>query len=803
MTKTDDSNKKTGKPKPTIPINWVYKFISPIYNKLKFGDKIMNDKLGSDSNEVVLKIDFKKIRGFFKDDKVFDGIRKEFRDDAENTDFDIKEQIVSIYNSHLNQDDKKYELLIRDLHVIYENIEDFLFLEGVNDFRKDLSRYIGTFVYIEGYFAEFMLQKEMYYEKIVYECLLCGNRQSINQDIFGPRRSPDHCVKGYCKNNSKKLYKIVQKDSEVRESRVFELEGPNQDIFIRCMILSGCEYFDNKDIRLRNLLKVTGVLWLYEVDKDTQIYLIEVNNIENVSESYKPDKKIIKQIREKQKKDFSYCEKIIDSIFPLTQKIYSFFITKLIIILSIITSDSWDEKDNIRNSLNSIIGSVGGTFKSATFRRIRTILGSNNFGLIYGKSTTEKGLIPTAQRNNKEKNLVKRYGAFSYYNQKPLVIDEAHHLNEEAVETFKCFEDGRISRALDGTEINAEVKGSLIISLNFKTENEEYDCTKSLCENIGFPEKEKSILERFDLFYPIVFPNTLINKIIFKRTNFNTYQQISGEIIYNYILEVKRLYSEGISFTKDLENLFMNLYEDLLKIDLKQRFGLRHLNIIKKTLKGIAAINLKKQADSSDLRFLKKYLINTIIPLRDLPFIDNLRTIDISEIFRRTFILLSEIYDQFEISMHIEEIRNFLRDHYFPQKTDLNIDKQFMDISKIKMKTPEIDEYMTSDTGLTDNWRYRELIQDKEIRDFIEKNGYSMEIFKKRTFFIRNELKMKITSRIIKIIKENKGNPINLEDLLEVLSLDFEKDLIQKIIENSIQDQVLEKNSKNEILIKK
>lgn len=733
---------------PSIPIDWALKFVNAIYHKLKIGELITKTLIASSKDYIVIRIDFQKVGKFLEETEFLSRIRTLFRKEPKNTELNIKEWIVSKYNQSLLEDDKKYTIEIRDLHIIYEDIEYFLSLVRFDDFQKDLSRYVSKFIVLQGYFADFKLQKEVYYEEIVYECLSCGTSQPIRQDNYSEQIYPDVCMNPKCKNRTKKLFREVQEESEIRELRLFDLEGDNQNV-IRCIILSGCEYFDEyinvNNIKLRQLIDVSGILWIYKKSDNEKDYVIEVNDIRPATETYKIDNKIVKEIKKELKKDDSYCDKLIDSIFPLTEGIYDFFPGKLLIIASIVTSDSWDYDNQIRGSLNGIIGGPRATFKSTTLRSIQSIIGNNNYGRITGKNATEKGLIPTAQRNSKEKNLVKRYGAYSYYNKRTLAIDEAQYLSSEARETLKCFEDGMINRALDGTEINAEVKGSILLCLNFNTANECYDYEKTLYENIYFPEDQKSILDRFDLIHAIPIQSNLVNKIIYKRDSGGKNETvITKNYIYNFLVEAKRLYSEGIKISQDLGGLLEDLYNNFLILNSDNKLSLRDSNILKRTLKFIASIRLKEQADNSDLIYLRKHLINTIIPFRDNKFLSENRIIDMNEIFKITFKYLSELHQEISIKEHIKTIRSFLGKHYFSHNTE--IDKIFLGkSSEIEdVINPDIDNYMPNKDNL-ENYKYRKLIGDNdEILKFIESMNYELTKKDNKTYF------KKITGGIVK-----------------------------------------------------
>ena len=124
--------------------------------------------------------------------------------------------------------------------------------------------------------------------------------------------------------------------------------------------------------------------------------------------------------------------------------------------------------------------------------------------------------------------------------------------NPDALECIKCYEEGVISRALDGTTISASAEGTISFALNYQTEDESYDFNKSLVENLGFPEDQKSILDRFDLHCRIPRNTDKIVEILVNRGD-DLYQPkffVSDEVIFNYFIEAKRIYSNGVKIPK-------------------------------------------------------------------------------------------------------------------------------------------------------------------------------------------------------------------------------------------------------------
>ncbi|MBD3215516.1 MAG: hypothetical protein GF311_23095, partial [Candidatus Lokiarchaeota archaeon] len=724
----------------TIPENPAKYFEDFIRANQKYSDELIKQVLnGSKSPLIELDLDDLEeeylINKFRKKPEVF---------------FEILSEIL-IKVARFNND-------FKDIYEELENLDEF---QGVHiipkisknsdwmiPVQKNLSSYLVKYldkIYrFKGRFMSLGLQRKIEFRKIKWMCVVCGKEfeTAVLRRTREKYRHPSFCINKRCKASSKRDFLILPEKSTAYEKRLFAIiDVENKDMIneIPCYINNNIKYFQKKarNLHMNDEIEVMGILKLDTADvgsmKEDQApdYYINVIDI-NLEHINNIDPEVIKQIKKKLKKDPLFCNRIIDSIHPFSQRIFNYFPIKLMYALQHISSDSWDEANNKRNGINIIVGGHAGTLKSGIARHFKRILGPTNFGIIGGKNTTSKGLVPVAQRNNNEKDLVKRYGAIPYYNRKTFLIDEAQYLyrnDPDALETTKCFEEGVISRALDGTTINAEAKGTIGLSVNYKTPDEAYDYTKSLVENLGFPEDQKSVLDRFDVHYAAPRNTDRIVKLLEKRDrdNYMPGFQESDTIIYNYLMEAKRIYSEGISMPKDAENAIMKIYHQLIIEKKKSKpnaiLNPRESNIIKKVIKAIAALRLRKKVNDDDFEYFKKYLIDTMIPFMGNEFIENEKTIDMNHIFRNAFELLRELYDNhFDIKEYIEFLIEYMNSNYFHRVTG--------------NEGPNLEAFIDRRTNLSNN-KFRKLLDENE--DFIEENGYVVDKMKNTTSIIKKE----------------------------------------------------------------
>ena len=699
------------------------------------------------------------------------------------------------------------------IHVIPDAKEAEWLIPIRENFSKDMTWDQERIFKFKGRFMSLGLERAVEFERMSWQCLVCGAEFEtipLYRKTREKYQTPNFCTNKRCKAKSKYDFRLLEERSIKYEKRTFtiiDLENQNIVNEIKCYISQNIEYFNEKakGINCNDEIEVLGVLKMDTADlfssKDEQELLYYINVVDiSVGGTNDVNPTIVKQIKENIAKNQLYCNEVIDSIHPYSQNIMNFFPIKLCFGLSFITSDSYT---HIRNGINSIVAGHAGTLKSKIGASFKAVLGANNFGIIFGKNTTAKGLVPVAQRNNNEKNLVKRYGAIPYYNKKTFLVDEAQYLykkDPDALESFKCFEEGIISRALDGTTISAEAKGTVNLSLNYRTEDEAYDFTKTLVENLGFPDDQRSVLDRFDLHYRIPRNTAKIVKILTKRGSklYKPKFLVSNEIIFNYFIEAKRIYSEGVDLSEEHEHIIEQIYNAIIserKHSKRAILNPREPEIIKKTLKGIAAMRLRKIVIDDDFEYFKKYLINTIIPFQDCPYIIEARTIDINEIFCNTFELLIEYNkNYFHISEFISFLRDYLESNYFQ--------KDYIDY--IGEEIPILGNFIDKEKNLSNN-KFKNLLENEENREFIEKKGYIIEKMKNKTSFIKSAWAIKkIKKNINKIFKDNDLKPLEIKAIVQIaeVNLAFTKDFINECINTMIKNGIYAKLKDNKIKLK-
>ncbi|MGV9141367.1 MAG: hypothetical protein ACOC1X_00350 [Promethearchaeota archaeon] len=793
--------------KPNKPVNWVQKLENFIRANTKYSEDLIKQVSINGSKNPLVRLKLKEIdddallNRFMKKPELFLEEFEEALIRVARFDLDFKE----VYEKWKNEEK------FRGIHIIPDSEgKDWLIPERENlskDFTQDLNKVLK----FKGRFMSLGLERRLEFDKIKWCCLMCGEEfeMAVVRKTREKYRYPSFCPVKSCKATSKKDFMIIPEDSVTYEKRLFTIiDIENRDIVneLQCYISHCIEYFEKKtrNLHTNDEIEVLGLLKMDTADLETQKeeqfagYYIDVLDI-NLENSNNINPEIVKDIKKKMQKDQLYCNKIIDSIHPFSQGIINFFPTKLLYILAHVTSDSWDEKRNKRNGINCIVGGHAGTLKSGAARHIKKILGGNNFGIIFGKNTTAKGLVPVAQRNNNEKNLVKRYGAIPYYNRKTFLIDEAHYLyknDTDALESTKCFEEGVISRALDGTTINAEAKGTIIFALNYQTENEAYDYSESLLKNLGFPEDQRSVLDRFDLHY--IIPENSIKMVqlleIRDDDDYEPRTNVGEDLIYNYLMEAKRVYSTGVKIPKEIRKIIRKIYDLILEEKADDAIlNPRESNIIKKVLKAIAALRLRDEVNDEDIDYFKKYLINTIIPFQDNDYILKLRKIEINEIFFNAFDLLTELYPEyFDVSKFISFLREYLEDNFFKKEN-----------YKFKQKNlPILGDYIDKEKNLSNN-KFRNLLDSNE-KIIVEEKGYFIEKMNNKTHFIRKDWVVdKMHQEIEEKFEINDTDSIELKSLIQVLetTMSLTEDFIVKLIEECLVPRLY--RLKEGMLIKK
>ncbi|MHA1291383.1 MAG: hypothetical protein ACTSQJ_01795 [Promethearchaeota archaeon] len=699
-------------------------------------------------------------------------------------------------NNDVNEFLKKIEIcrfeeinLSFDLEEIREDIPLY------DNFSLGTKAYVGKLTRITARFLDLKIFRENVATVITYQCLVCKtNFQMIQfKGRKGKYKVPRFCINPRCKAKSYGDFRVenIEKYHEMGAFRIGEIDFSKQNEK-ECYTFLNFNYFSEKaqNINLNDVIEIIGIIKLdfSEIGtrkEDQKIYefvkVIDFNPIE--LKTTDPD--IIKKLYQSFDEDQNYHHQILDSIHPLTKGIYTFQIFKLLTLLSIISSNSWDTIIKNRCSINYITGSVPSLFKGSIVSEFRRTLGANNVGRISGQDNTPKAFIPTSQRG-KDSNFQIRYGAFAYNNKKFLVIDESQHMlgSKELRQPIKYLEDGYIDRGSDGTVLHAEAKLSVGFLMNYINEeqNEGYDYNSTLRANLcGI---EESTLQRIDLHYTIPNLPVQIMNLLERRMFRKNDGDIDVDVVYNYIKEAKRIFPMQ-KIPKLMENKLIEYIKLLRTIRGIKRQNIREFRTLVRLICGISAIRLKTEVDESDLEYLQKHLVNLMIPFFECDKIRELKAkqIDMNEVYQNTIKLLIEIREIIPIHVHISLIRRFLEDHYFPNPD-----------------TAKINEYMPSETGLNKNQKYRTLLENKENIAFVDRIGYVIgKKDNKKHYFEKKWVYQVILNDLREIYHDNENSPCEKESLIQGLEFktDFDRTIIDRALNFHIQNKNLIKTKDN------
>jgi len=763
------------------------------------------EKLGKqilDHNEAYPYIQLKLVDIMVFNERLYRYIKK----DTESAIEDICEILLnkSKLNNEVNEFLKKIEIckfeeinLSFDLEEIREDIPLY------DNFSLGTKAYVGKLTRVIARFLDLKIYRENVATLITYQCLVCKTDFEMIQfkGRKGKYKVPRFCINPRCKAKSYGDFRVkkIEEYHEMGTFRIGEIDFSKQNEK-DCYTFHSFDYFSKKaqEINLNDIIEIVGIIKFdySEVGtrkEDQKIYefvkVIDFNPIE--LKTTDPD--IIKNLYQSFNEDQNYHHQILDSIHPLTKGIYTFQIFKLLNLLSIISSDSWDTIIKNRCSINFITGSIPSLFKGSIVSEFRGILGANNVGRISGQDNTPKAFIPTSQRG-KDSNFQIRYGAFAYNNKKFLVVDECQYMlgSRELRQPIKYLEDGYIDRGSDGTVLHAEAKLSVGFLMNYINEeqNEGYDYNTTLRENLcGI---EESTLQRIDLHYTIPNLPVQIMDVLERRMFRKNDGDINVDVVYNYINEAKRIFPMQ-KIPKSMENKLIEYIKLLRTIRGINRQNIREFRTLVRLICGISAIRLKTEVDESDLEYLQKHLVNLMIPFFEYNKIRELKAkqIDMNEVYQNTIKLLIEIREIIPIHVHISVIRHFLEDHCFPYPD-----------SPIKdpVVTAKINEYMPSETGLNKNQKYRTLIENKENVAFVDRIGYVIgKKDNKKHFFKKSMVYQVILDALREIYHDNENSPCEKESLIQVLEFktDFDRIIIDQTLDFHIQNKNLIKTKEN------
>ncbi len=694
--------------------------------------------------------------------------------------------------------DDKIKCRFQKIHLSFDlsEIEDLIPL--YNNFSLGTKSFDFKLIRIVARFLDLQLFREKIAEIIKYECCVCGTAFDIVQfkGTKGKYRKPNFCVNGRCKAKGYNDFRVkdIEEYHEMGNFRIGDLDYQKQ-IDMNCFTFFDFDYFSEKaqQINLNDTIEIIGII---ENDyseigtrKDNQMINEYVKVIDfNPIEIKETDEKSIKWLYNKFSENRDFFFEIFDSIHPTTRGIYTFQIFKIIEFLSNISSNSWDSFLKYRCQINYIAGSVPSMMKGSITGEFRRILGVNNIGRLSGQYNTPQAFLPTSQRG-KDKDFQIRYGALAYHNTKHLLVDEFQYMLRSDILTrcLKGLEDGFLDKGTDGTVLHAECKLSLGCLMNYFSEDgsEGYDYSISLRNNLC--NIEQSTLERIDLHYVMHKLPELFMDLIEMRIFEEFESELDENLIYNYFKECKRIYP--LQKISPKMNKLLREYIKLLRNKRNTKTSnIREFRTLVKLVCGVSAMRMKTEIDESDLQFVQKHLVNLMIPFFEYDTIreEKLNQLNMTEVFRDTFKLISEVLDDITIATHISIIREFLTNHYFPYDNSRN---------------KRIDKVMKNDLTTANN-SYRTLYENEENRDFIEKLNFLIVKKGKNVHYVKKDL---LKENIIEAIGEmidNEDDSIEIDWLINEFEMDYSlskdtfKTLITELLESNQLTQLKNGNIK-------
>ncbi len=726
--------------------------------------------------------------------------------------------------------------MFKQIHLAF-NIEGVESLIPIYEhFTLGTRIYKGILLRIRALFSSLLLEKETVATKLEFECFFGHKFQHPQfRSIRGKYRFPSFCMSKGCKAKAKRDFRIVQNVEEFERGYFRIHERDITQLELDCYTFLNYNYFSEKvkNLNINDEIEILGIIKDDYSDlqssKDNQqireyIEIIDFHAIH----LKKTDPDIVKNLYEEFKKNPNYHHEIMDSIHPYSRGFYEFFIVKLIVLLGLGTADSWDSTIENRNTNNAIIGSTGGQLKGSILRAFQSIMGINQCGIVSGQDTTRAGLIPTSQRGNEKEALILRYGALAFYNRWLLSIDEAQYMirKKEVFSKTKYLEDGFIDRAMDGGTVNAECKLTLLLLMNYtfnKDENEEYDYDLTLIANLKYISSSE--LQRFDIHYAIPTLPDIFVKVLEHRVFNKSFTPIETNIIFNYIMEFRRIIKNGVKLDK-IENAIEDYIEELRSNrEGRRSTNIREFRILIKLIAGVAAMRLKEEADLSDLAYIKKHLVNYMIPFFDSDNVRSMRTISVKEIYQRVVKLLSEIKPIIHISLIIEMMQQQLKAFYFPRllnNEDKIVSNEFNG-ALFKLLNPALegktekelkekylqyigDEFKDDKQNRPDltlqNHQFRKEYEDPENTKFVESLGYiKAKVNNKSALIKKTWLVEVIRNRVIQGYKDAKYKPMKRSGLMQLLDFEYSYDAetVNLMIDEIIKDGTLNQ-TKNDYL---
>ncbi len=686
------------------------------------------------------------------------------------------------------------------------------------DFAQDLTPYLERYCVFHGKLANILSKKNRYLE-VEYRCSVCGSGIEMeNKNIRCEKRlKPQNCIKSNCKNKFFEESDIIR--SKVIQHGFFkiaDLEIRHYFSSVECRIFRNISYFDermdlmhlNEDVRVIGVLR-TDAGALFErgsIKKKDNPFYIEIIDVKSDRE-HKIDPEIIITLKEKLNKHPNYREMLIDAIFPFTWMIDLFLPPKLALAMSYISGGSWNNELNIRDTLNTIIGGGGSTFKSSVARNFKHILRDNEVLLHENRKITIAGLVGTTSRNSEGTTEIK-FGVLPKYSNGTIIFDEAQELDFGVLTILRCLEKGSVGGIQDALDFDAPAFESVVLVQNFMMEMDGYyNHHGTLFQNLDWDKQNaKTLLDRFDLFCNIPKPDKNTQLWI----NENERKQSKGELIndiaeylelddymfpnyitdlrkkiyyvlQNYFLKAKELY-RNVDVKEEFKEYIRQFYEQAIRsgldvsndgIDITQRSK----NTCYRVLKALACLRLDDKVIEWDFDYFKLHAINLITVFRNSKYFQK-EFIDLDAIFIKT---ISDMFGFKQNPISIDEHISYMREYILRNTFHYSLDEEqlledFEDLQKLEKILP-------SETALNKNYTYYKLLLTNKEK-IIEEYGIDTMRVKKKTHYVKRlngmptdpekkELLEKLRDRINEIFESIEEKQADFKSLILVIKLDF------------------------------
>lgn len=824
-------------PKPSIPTNWNQKledlFISEKIRKVFdiYKQRIENQMYLSEFIIRITDID---------DDGIIDLLLGDF----DKCYLLFQEYLFNRLKNELDRDTRKIldDKRFEELHLIIDIEELDLKNREIYDLSIDLTPYLRRLCIFHGKFLNQQIERKIRFLELTYRCSVCGSEWTITNNFRCDRNmKPTGCIKSKCKNRFFDESDVI--DKKEIEHGYFTLGDPDIKRFnsnLDCRIFRDISYFYqkasimnfNEEIRVIGVLRTdhSAIFERGSAKLRNYTYYIEVLDIISDREN-KIDEGVIKVLREKLNTRPKYREILIDSLFPFTWMVDVFLPPKICLVLSYISGGSWNEVHNYRDTINTIIGGGGSTFKSSLARNIVSILRDNDVLYHENKKITQAGLIGTTTRNSDGKIEVK-FGVLPSYSNGTIIFDEAQELNYDVLSALRCVEKGDVGGIQDSVAFFAPARESIVLIQNFRVKNDGYyDAYHTLFENLSWKEENaKSLLERFDLFCNIDRPdkyvqlwiaenekkqsdNSLFNEI-YESLEMDDYSipntikdkmKQAGYVLRNFLLKAKQIYRNS-DIKEEFKDLIREVYIQAIKsgvdvsddgVDITQRSK----NSCYKVLKGLASLRLNSEVNEGDFDYFKLRGINLITSFRNTKLFSK-ELVDLNAVFVQT---LTDLFEKqsnpISIEDHIEYMRSYLKRTIFT----VSLDRE--DLKQNKKTLDKVNELIPETTNLGKNYAYRKLLKANREK-LLDDYGINIRYINKKTHYYKKKTMISITKdeepilekilvRVNEILETNKGLQLELGSLIQILDLDFDdmnKDQIGAMLLKLIDMEYIDEN---------